>query len=185
MCLQVSWWRLRSLLDSKKTHGDKHTATFSGERNHAVVTGLRPFSEYSLIVMAFNSRGNGPGSHPVNFKTPEGGEWGEDVEILQLNIINLVLWVINKMEIVGLPKNGIVSGFSCDRSCHSKFEYLEMKMRWKTFDTGEDIFHGRKEVAKIWNKWMNNTALHHICWMKSRTCFFFWVLIPKTVPVLL
>ncbi|XP_056112186.1 neural cell adhesion molecule L1-like protein isoform X6 [Rhinichthys klamathensis goyatoka] len=69
---RVSWWRLRSLLDSKKTHGDKHTATFSGERNHAVVTGLMPFSEYSLIVMAFNSRGNGPGSHSVSFKTPEG-----------------------------------------------------------------------------------------------------------------
>ncbi|XP_051752603.1 neural cell adhesion molecule L1-like protein isoform X10 [Ctenopharyngodon idella] len=69
---RVSLWRLRSLLDSKKTHGDKHTSTFSGERNHAVITGLRPFSEYSLIVMAFNSRGNGPGSHPVSFKTPEG-----------------------------------------------------------------------------------------------------------------
>ncbi|XP_067316337.1 neural cell adhesion molecule L1-like protein isoform X5 [Pseudorasbora parva] len=69
---RVSWWRLRSLLDSKKTHGDKHTSTFSGERNHTVVTGLRPFSEYSLIVMAFNSRGNGPGSHPVSFKTQEG-----------------------------------------------------------------------------------------------------------------
>uniref|UniRef100_A0A8C2Q7C5 Neural cell adhesion molecule L1-like protein n=1 Tax=Cyprinus carpio TaxID=7962 RepID=A0A8C2Q7C5_CYPCA len=69
---RISYWRLRSLLDSKKTHGDKHTLTFSGERNHAVVTGLRPFSEYSLIVMAFNSRGNGPGSHPVSFKTPEG-----------------------------------------------------------------------------------------------------------------
>ncbi|ROL50768.1 Neural cell adhesion molecule L1-like protein [Anabarilius grahami] len=69
---RVSLWRLRSLLDSKKIHGDKHTSTFSGERNHAVITGLRPFSEYSLIVMAFNSRGNGPGSHPVSFKTPEG-----------------------------------------------------------------------------------------------------------------
>ncbi|XP_050968096.1 neural cell adhesion molecule L1-like protein isoform X6 [Labeo rohita] len=69
---RISFWRLRSLQDSKKTHGDKHTLTFSGERNHAVVTGLRPFSEYSLIVMAFNSRGNGPGSHPVSFKTPEG-----------------------------------------------------------------------------------------------------------------
>ncbi|XP_052415487.1 neural cell adhesion molecule L1-like protein isoform X9 [Carassius gibelio] len=69
---RISYWRLRSLLDSKKTHGDKHTLTFSGERDHAVVTGLRLFSEYSLIVMAFNSRGNGPGSHPVSFKTPEG-----------------------------------------------------------------------------------------------------------------
>nr|XP_055068638.1 neural cell adhesion molecule L1-like protein isoform X2 [Misgurnus anguillicaudatus] len=69
---RVNWWRLRSLLDSKKTHGEKHTLTFAGERTHAVVTGLRPFSEYSLIVMAFNGRGNGPGSHPVSFKTPEG-----------------------------------------------------------------------------------------------------------------
>lgn len=84
-------------MDSKKTHGDKHTSTFSGERNHAVITGLRPFSEYSLIVMAFNSRGNGPGSHPVNFKTPEGGERGEDM-CGHLN--KLLLGVINEMEIV-------------------------------------------------------------------------------------
>lgn len=38
-----------------------------------MVPGLTPFSEYSLIVMTFNGRGNSPGSHPVNFKTPEGG----------------------------------------------------------------------------------------------------------------
>ncbi|KTG31553.1 hypothetical protein cypCar_00028425, partial [Cyprinus carpio] len=69
---RISFWRLRSLLNSKKTHGDKHTLTFSGERNHTVITGLKPFSEYSLIVMAFNSRGNGPGSHPISFQTPEG-----------------------------------------------------------------------------------------------------------------
>ncbi|XP_051563486.1 neural cell adhesion molecule L1-like protein isoform X3 [Myxocyprinus asiaticus] len=69
---RVNWWRHRSLLDSKKTHGDKHTLTFAGERTRAVVTGLRPFSEYSLIVMAFNNRGNGPGSHPVSFQTTEG-----------------------------------------------------------------------------------------------------------------
>uniref|UniRef100_A0A7N6BLF9 Cell adhesion molecule L1-like b n=1 Tax=Anabas testudineus TaxID=64144 RepID=A0A7N6BLF9_ANATE len=55
-----------------KSHGDKHTLTFPGDRNHATVPGLTPFSEYSLIVMTFNGRGNGPGSHPVNFKTPEG-----------------------------------------------------------------------------------------------------------------
>ncbi|KAM9536419.1 neural cell adhesion molecule L1-like protein isoform 4-T7 [Salvelinus alpinus] len=69
---RINWWRLRSLLDSKKTHGDKHTLTFPGDRNHAMVPGLTPFSEYSLIVMTFNRRGNGPGSHAVNFKTPEG-----------------------------------------------------------------------------------------------------------------
>ncbi|XP_051568295.1 neural cell adhesion molecule L1-like protein isoform X3 [Myxocyprinus asiaticus] len=69
---RVNLLRLRSLLHLTKTHGEKHSLTFSGERTHAVVTGLRPFSEYSLIVMAFNNRGNGPGSHPVSFKTPEG-----------------------------------------------------------------------------------------------------------------
>ncbi|XP_034441077.1 neural cell adhesion molecule L1-like protein isoform X9 [Hippoglossus hippoglossus] len=69
---RINWWRLRSLANSKTSHGDKHTLTFPGDRNHATVPGLTPFSEYSLIVMTFNGRGNGPGSHPVNFKTPEG-----------------------------------------------------------------------------------------------------------------
>ncbi|KAM4587985.1 neural cell adhesion molecule L1-like protein isoform 2-T8 [Odontesthes bonariensis] len=69
---RVNWWRLRSLVDSKKSHGDKHTLTIPGDRSHSTVPGLTPFSEYSLIVMTFNGRGNGPGSHPVNFKTPEG-----------------------------------------------------------------------------------------------------------------
>ncbi|XP_047203055.1 neural cell adhesion molecule L1-like protein isoform X2 [Girardinichthys multiradiatus] len=69
---RINWWRLRSLVDSKKSHGDKHSITFPGDRTHATVPGLTPFSEYSLIVMTFNGRGNGPGSHSVNFKTPEG-----------------------------------------------------------------------------------------------------------------
>ncbi|KAM4613831.1 neural cell adhesion molecule L1-like protein isoform 1-T1 [Polymixia lowei] len=69
---RVNWWRLRSLTASKKSHGDKYTLAFPGDRNHTTVPGLTPFSEYSLIVMTFNGRGNGPGSHPVSFKTPEG-----------------------------------------------------------------------------------------------------------------
>ncbi|XP_023180550.1 neural cell adhesion molecule L1-like protein isoform X2 [Xiphophorus maculatus] len=69
---RINWWRLRSLVDSKKSHGDKHSLAFPGDRTHGTVPGLTPFSEYSLIVMTFNGRGNGPGSHPVNFKTPEG-----------------------------------------------------------------------------------------------------------------
>ncbi|XP_076870180.1 neural cell adhesion molecule L1-like protein isoform X2 [Brachyhypopomus gauderio] len=68
----MNWWHLRSLLDTKKTHGDKHTVVFPGDRNHAHIPGLRPFSEYSLSVSAFNGRGNGPDSHPLTFKTPEG-----------------------------------------------------------------------------------------------------------------
>nr|XP_057943760.1 neural cell adhesion molecule L1-like protein isoform X3 [Doryrhamphus excisus] len=69
---RINWWRLRSLLDSNKRHGDKHTVTIPGDHSHATIPRLQPFSEYSLIVMTFNGRGNGPGSHSVNFKTPEG-----------------------------------------------------------------------------------------------------------------
>uniref|UniRef100_A0A3P9MVK5 Neural cell adhesion molecule L1-like protein n=1 Tax=Poecilia reticulata TaxID=8081 RepID=A0A3P9MVK5_POERE len=69
---RINWWRLRSLVDSKKSHGDKQSLAFPGDRTHATVPGLTPFSEYSLIVMTFNGRGNGPGSHPFNFRTPEG-----------------------------------------------------------------------------------------------------------------
>uniref|UniRef100_A0AAX7VIU4 Neural cell adhesion molecule L1 n=1 Tax=Astatotilapia calliptera TaxID=8154 RepID=A0AAX7VIU4_ASTCA len=61
---RISWWRLRSLVDSKKSPGDKHTLAVPGDKNHATVPILTPFSEYSLIVMTFNGRGNGPGSHP-------------------------------------------------------------------------------------------------------------------------
>ncbi|XP_066554163.1 neural cell adhesion molecule L1-like protein isoform X4 [Amia ocellicauda] len=69
---RVNWWRMKSLLETKKSHGEKHSLTFTGDRNHGMVPGLKPFSEYSLIVMAFNGRGNGPGSLPVMFSTPEG-----------------------------------------------------------------------------------------------------------------
>ncbi|XP_075869500.1 neural cell adhesion molecule L1-like protein isoform X2 [Nelusetta ayraudi] len=69
---RLSWWRLRSLADSHKSHQGKETLTFPGDRSHAAVAGLTPYSEYSLIVMTFNGRGNGPGSHAVNFRTPEG-----------------------------------------------------------------------------------------------------------------
>uniref|UniRef100_A0A8C4IGE8 Neural cell adhesion molecule L1-like protein n=1 Tax=Dicentrarchus labrax TaxID=13489 RepID=A0A8C4IGE8_DICLA len=98
---RINWWRLRSLVDSKKSHGDKHTLTIPGDRNHAAVPGLTPFSEYSLIVMTFNGRGNGPGSHPVNFKTPEGGRI---VEKQHGHTVSLV-WA------PPLEPNGILTGY--------------------------------------------------------------------------
>ncbi|KAK1161456.1 hypothetical protein AOXY_G18997 [Acipenser oxyrinchus oxyrinchus] len=69
---RVHWWKVRSLLEGKRGHSEKHSLTFHGDRNHGMVPGLKPFSEYSLIVMAFNGRGNGPASAPFTFKTPEG-----------------------------------------------------------------------------------------------------------------
>nr|XP_033482189.1 neural cell adhesion molecule L1-like protein isoform X7 [Epinephelus lanceolatus] len=104
---RVSWWRLRSLVDAKKSHGDKHTLTFPGDRNHATVPGLTPFSEYSLIVMTFNGQGNGPGSHPLNFKTPEGVPEKNPVfrvKDVQRHTVSLV-WA------PPLEPNGILTGY--------------------------------------------------------------------------
>uniref|UniRef100_A0A8C6UB71 Neural cell adhesion molecule L1 n=1 Tax=Neogobius melanostomus TaxID=47308 RepID=A0A8C6UB71_9GOBI len=70
---RINWWRLRSLVDSKKQHGDKHALNVPGDRTHATVPNLTPFSEYSLIVMTFNGRGNGPAHGVYRFTTSEGG----------------------------------------------------------------------------------------------------------------
>ncbi|KAG7253348.1 hypothetical protein CRUP_000399, partial [Coryphaenoides rupestris] len=70
----VNWWHLRSLSDTKKKIdlGERHTLAFPGDRSHGLLPGLAPFSEYGLMVLTFNGRGNGPGSHPVSFQMPEG-----------------------------------------------------------------------------------------------------------------
>ncbi|KAK7916150.1 hypothetical protein WMY93_011911 [Mugilogobius chulae] len=39
---RINWWRLRSLVDSKKQHGEKHTVTVPGEHTHATVPGSSP-----------------------------------------------------------------------------------------------------------------------------------------------
>uniref|UniRef100_A0A674D7Y1 Neural cell adhesion molecule L1 n=1 Tax=Salmo trutta TaxID=8032 RepID=A0A674D7Y1_SALTR len=69
---QVHWLRKRSLLHSNRIPEERHFLTFPGNRSHAMVPGLRPFSEYRLTVNVFNKRGNGPNSDPVTFQTPEG-----------------------------------------------------------------------------------------------------------------
>lgn len=47
---------------------------FVGDRKSGMIPDLEPFSEFSLTVSAFNSRGDGPESSPVEFETPEGGK---------------------------------------------------------------------------------------------------------------
>lgn len=68
----VRWMRKRSLLNPNKTLDERHSMSFPGNRSHAVVPGLHPFSEYRLTVNVFNKKGNGPNSDPVTFNTPEG-----------------------------------------------------------------------------------------------------------------
>lgn len=38
------------------------------------LTGLRKYSQYSVVVKAFNNKGDGPGSDPVTVQTLEDGE---------------------------------------------------------------------------------------------------------------
>lgn len=62
------------MLDGKRHHPEKRFLTFVGDRNSGMIPGLDPFSEFRLTVLAFNSRGDGPESSPVEFETPEGGK---------------------------------------------------------------------------------------------------------------
>lgn len=68
----VHWLRKRNLLNPSKLLDERQSLSFPGKRNHAIVPGLEPFSEYTLTVNVFNKKGNGPKSDPVNFSTPEG-----------------------------------------------------------------------------------------------------------------
>ncbi|XP_014822712.1 PREDICTED: neural cell adhesion molecule L1-like protein isoform X6 [Poecilia mexicana] len=104
---RINWWRLRSLVDSKKSHGDKQSLVFPGDRTHATVPGLTPFSEYSLIVMTFNGRGNGPGSHPFNFRTPEGVPEKNPV----LRVTNVKRNSVSLAWAPPLEPNGILTGY--------------------------------------------------------------------------
>ncbi|XP_071295428.1 neural cell adhesion molecule L1-like protein isoform X3 [Agelaius tricolor] len=104
---KVNWWKTRSMLDGKRHHPEKHFLTFVGERNYGMIPGLEPFSEFRLTVSAFTSRGDGPESSPVVFKTPEGvPEQPRFLRILNFDKDSVTLsW--------GLPKkaNGHLTGY--------------------------------------------------------------------------
>nr|XP_023689963.1 neural cell adhesion molecule L1 isoform X2 [Paramormyrops kingsleyae] len=48
------------------------TVKTGASEEHKVLGGLQPFSHYTTSVSAFNSKGEGPHSEPINFHTPEG-----------------------------------------------------------------------------------------------------------------
>ena len=70
---QVNWWRTQSLLVSTKGPGEKQSMKVFGNRTHAMIPGVKPFSEYRLSFNVFTKKGNGPSSLPVTFTTPQGG----------------------------------------------------------------------------------------------------------------
>ncbi|XP_041702241.1 neural cell adhesion molecule L1-like protein isoform X3 [Coregonus clupeaformis] len=103
----VHWLRKRSLLHSNRIPEERHFLTFPGNRSHAMVTGLRPFSEYRLTVNVFNKRGNGPNSDPVTFQTPEGVP--EQVPILTVS--NAQRDSITLVWAPPFEANGILTGY--------------------------------------------------------------------------
>uniref|UniRef100_A0A8C5QF83 Cell adhesion molecule L1 like n=1 Tax=Leptobrachium leishanense TaxID=445787 RepID=A0A8C5QF83_9ANUR len=69
---KIMYWRLRNLVDINKRHAEHHALIFSGHRESGMISGLSPFSRYIVSVSAFNTKGDGPGSTPLDFETPEG-----------------------------------------------------------------------------------------------------------------
>ncbi|XP_043933936.1 neural cell adhesion molecule L1-like protein isoform X3 [Protopterus annectens] len=83
---KITYWKVQHSHDGKRSHSDKYFLTFEGDRNHGMVPGLDPFSEYFLTIMILNGRGSGPESQPVTFSTPEGVPSPPD--ILELALIS-------------------------------------------------------------------------------------------------
>lgn len=46
----------------------------AGASEEKLINDLRPFSQYEVAVTVFNSKGEGPLSEPVPFRTDEGGK---------------------------------------------------------------------------------------------------------------
>nr|XP_019945115.1 PREDICTED: neural cell adhesion molecule L1-like protein isoform X7 [Paralichthys olivaceus] len=103
----VHWTRKHSLLNPNKIFDNRQSLAFPGKRNHAIVPGLKPFSEYRLTVSVFNKKGNGPNSDPVTFNTPEGVP--EQVPVLTASNAQkdsiLLVWG------PPLEANGILTGY--------------------------------------------------------------------------
>lgn len=103
----VQWLRKRSLLNPNKILDERQSLSFPGNRSHAIVSGLQPFSEYRLTVNVFNKKGKGPNSDPATFNTTEGVP--EQVPILTASNAQrdsiLLVWG------PPLEANGILTGY--------------------------------------------------------------------------
>lgn len=61
--------------DDQLTNTTRVGITGNGDGSHDYrLTGLRKYTQYSVVVKAFNSKGDGPGSDPVTAHTFEDGE---------------------------------------------------------------------------------------------------------------
>nr|XP_046199781.1 neural cell adhesion molecule L1-like protein isoform X5 [Oncorhynchus gorbuscha] len=142
----VHWLRKRSLLHSNRIPEERHFLTFPGNRSHAMVPGLRPFSEYRLTVNVFNKRGNGPNSDPVTFQTPEGVP--EQVPILTVS--NAQRDSITLVWAPPFEANGILTGYLLQYQLLN--ETLAMgdmqEVNVSSADTTQWLLQGLEEMSK-------------------------------------
>lgn len=78
LLLQIYYWVKDSVLLSRRRRQaiPSNANVFvveGGETRQATLTGLRPYSNYLVVVKAFNSGGEGPASALFAFQTSEGG----------------------------------------------------------------------------------------------------------------
>lgn len=80
--------------------------TGNGDGSHDYrLTGLRKYTQYSIVVKAFNSKGDGPGSDPVMAHTLEDGEWKAPSSFIELFAgfyVNKNIWHV-KQSNYGVP----------------------------------------------------------------------------------
>ncbi|XP_051547368.1 neuronal cell adhesion molecule a isoform X1 [Myxocyprinus asiaticus] len=69
---KVSYWKLRSLHKQDSEPEKPRVLIFSGNETEGHLSGLHPYSQYSLNIRAFNGKGDGPSSSDQHFLTPEG-----------------------------------------------------------------------------------------------------------------
>ncbi|XP_040262582.1 neural cell adhesion molecule L1-like protein [Bufo bufo] len=104
---KIIYWKIKSLHDVKMHHGERHTLSFSGQRNSGIIPIVHPFCEYQVSVAAYNTRGDGPESIPVSFQTPEGvPEQPQVLRIVSSDLESFTLsWAPPKR------KNGILTSY--------------------------------------------------------------------------
>lgn len=62
--------------DEQPANETRIRITVNGEEPYEYrLTGLRKYTQYSVVVKAFNSKGDGPGSDPMIAQTLEDGEY--------------------------------------------------------------------------------------------------------------
>uniref|UniRef100_S4RDQ0 Neuronal cell adhesion molecule n=1 Tax=Petromyzon marinus TaxID=7757 RepID=S4RDQ0_PETMA len=104
----IYYSKVRGLQERRRRHTGKKVLEFHGARNSGMLPGLEPFSTYSVEVAAFNSKGEGPLSHPITANTPEGVPG----KVVGLQVTQATL---NSVTLEWKPpaeRNGILTGYT-------------------------------------------------------------------------